>query len=142
MMPRSLIPMLAGALMLAASSAAPAQDGKYPDPGISDTEVVIGSSYPFSGAAAAYGVVSEGAQAYFGLVNDRGGVNGRKIRFVVLDDAYQPSRVVTNIRQLVERDHVFAIFNIGGTAHNLAVLNYINEQKIPQLYINTGASSG
>jgi branched-chain amino acid transport system substrate-binding protein len=139
MMPRSLIPMLAGALMLAASSAAPAQDGKYPDPGISDTEVVIGSSYPFSGPAAAYGVVSEGAQAYFGLVNDRGGVNGRKIRFVVLDDAYQPSRVVTNIRQLVERDHVFAIFNIAGTAHNLAVLNYINEQKIPQLYINTGA---
>ena len=112
---------------------------EYPDPGITDSEILIGSSYPFSGPGAAYGVVSEGAQAYFTLVNDRGGINGRKIRFIVLDDAYQPSRVVTNVRQLVERDHVFAIFNIGGTAHNLAVLSYINEHKIPQLYLNTGA---
>jgi branched-chain amino acid transport system substrate-binding protein len=139
MTPRSFLPLLASAMLFGASSMASAQNAKYPDPGISDTEISIGSSYPFSGPGAAYGVVSEGAQAYFNLINDRGGVNGRKIRFTVLDDAYQPSRVVTNVRQLVERDHIFAIFNIGGTAHNLAVLGYINEQKVPQLYLNTGA---
>ena len=126
-------------LVLGCATASNAQGIKYPDQGISDTEIVIGSSYPFSGPGAAYGVVSEGAQAYFSLVNERGGVGGRKIRSILMDDAYQPSKVVTNVRQMVERDNVFAIFNIGGTAHNLAVLSYINQMKVPQLYINTGA---
>ncbi|MCW5770362.1 MAG: ABC transporter substrate-binding protein [Rhodospirillaceae bacterium] len=128
------------ALALAIVQAAPAAAEKYSDPGISDTEIVLGGSYPFSGPGAAYGVVSEGAKAYFDLINEKGGIAGRKIKFVLLDDAYQPSKVVTNVRQLVERDKVFAIFNIGGTAHNLAVLGYINRMKVPHLYLNTGAA--
>jgi branched-chain amino acid transport system substrate-binding protein len=136
---RSLVQLLGVTFLLAGTLLSHAQTSKYLDPGITDGEIVIGSSYPFSGPGAAYGVVSEGAQAYFGVINDRGGVNGRKIRSIVLDDAYQPSKVVTNVRQLVERDNVFAIFNIGGTAHNLAVLSYINQMKVPQLYLNTGA---
>jgi branched-chain amino acid transport system substrate-binding protein len=135
----TLLALLGAAMAIGSAGASQAQSAKYPDPGISDTEIVIGSSYPFSGPGAAYGAVSEGAQAYFNLVNERGGIAGRKIRSILLDDAYQPSKVVTNVRQLVERDKVFAIFNIGGTAHNLAVLNYINQTKVPQLYINTGA---
>jgi len=131
--------LVGAALLLGGIGGAQAQTAKYPDPGISDTEIVLGSSYPFSGPGAAYGVVSEGAQAYFNLINERGGIDGRKIRSILLDDAYQPSKVVTNVRQMVERDQVFAIFNIGGTAHNLAVLSYINQKKVPQLYINTGA---
>jgi branched-chain amino acid transport system substrate-binding protein len=131
--------LLGIALGLTWATAPQAQNTKYPDQGISDTEIVIGSSYPFSGPGAAYGVVSEGAQAYFNLINERGGINGRKIRFIVLDDGYQPSKVVTNVRQMVERDNVFAIFNIGGTAHNLAVQSYINQMKVPHLYLNTGA---
>jgi branched-chain amino acid transport system substrate-binding protein len=139
-MSKKHISSLLGTVLLAGSlGIAQAQTAKYPDPGISDTEIVIGSSYPFSGPGAAYGVVSEGAQAYFNLINERGGIAGRKIRSILLDDAYQPSKVVTNVRQMVERDQIFAIFNIGGTAHNLAVLSYINQMKIPQLYINTGA---
>lgn len=113
----------------------------YKDPGISDSVVKIGGSYPFSGPGSAYGVINEGAKAYFDLVNSRGGVGGRKIEFVVLDDAYQPSRSLSNARQLVEQEKVFALFNMGGTAHNQAIGNYAAAQKIPHLYINTGASS-
>ncbi|TAK82002.1 MAG: branched-chain amino acid ABC transporter substrate-binding protein [Betaproteobacteria bacterium] len=127
------------ALALAFAHGPAAAQGSYKDPGITDTQIKLGGSYPFSGPGSAYGAVYDGVKAYFDLVNSRGGVKGRKIESIVLDDAYQPSKVVANVRQLVEQDKVFAIFNIGGTAHNLAVADYILRNKIPHLYLNTGA---
>lgn len=134
---RALVPALA-LVAMGPNIAAAQQD--YPDPGITATSIKLGGSYPFSGPASAYGVIYEGAKAYFDLVNSKGGVNGRKIEFIALDDAYQPSRVVANTRQLVEQDKVFALFNVGGTAHNMAIAEYTARNNVPQLYINTGTS--
>jgi branched-chain amino acid transport system substrate-binding protein len=110
-------------------------------PGVSDTEVVLGGTHPFSGPASAYSVIDNGIEAYFAYVNDRGGVNGRKITYKDLDDAYSPPQALQLARQLVEQDHVFAIFNSLGTAVNIALRPYLNDNKVPQLFISTGAST-
>ena len=110
------------------------------DPGITKDSIKLGGSYPFSGPASAYRSIEQGAQAYFASVNADGGVNGRKIEFVTLDDAYEPPRAVQNARRLIQEEEVFALFNTLGTANNAAIWDFVNKQKVPQLYVATGAS--
>jgi len=111
------------------------------DPGITATSVKLGSTYPFSGPASAYGTIAKGVNAYFKFTNDKGGVNGRKIEFATYDDGYEPQRALTNAKKLVEQDKVFALFNTLGTANNIAIWDYANQQKVPQLFVATGASN-
>jgi branched-chain amino acid transport system substrate-binding protein len=111
------------------------------DPGITKTSVKLGGSYPFSGPASAYGTIGEGAKAYFKFLNSKGGANGRKIDFIALDDGYEPPKALQNARRLVQQDKVFAMFNTLGTPNNLAIWDFLNQQKVPQLYVATGASA-
>jgi len=130
-----------GASMLLASAlpfAAHAQK-KY-DIGASDTEIKLGNLNPYSGPASAYGTCGKAMQAYFDKVNATGGVNGRKINFMSLDDAYNPAKSVEQTRKLVEQDEVLLMFASLGTAQNIAVQRYLNAKKIPQLFVNTGAT--
>jgi branched-chain amino acid transport system substrate-binding protein len=110
------------------------------DPGITKTTIKLGGSYPFSGPASAYGTIGEGAKAYFAYLNSKGGVNGRKIEFTMLDDGYEPPKALQNARRLVQQEKVFAMFNTLGTPNNLAIWDFLNEQKVPQLFVATGAS--
>jgi branched-chain amino acid transport system substrate-binding protein len=110
-------------------------------PGITDRSIKLGGSYPFSGPASAYASIALGAQARFKAENAKGGVDGRKIEFVTLDDAYEPQRAITNVRRLVEQDQVFALFNTLGTPNNLAIWDYANQKKVPHVYVATGASA-
>ena len=111
------------------------------DPGITDKEIKLGGSYPFSGPASAYRAIADGAKAYFAYTNSQGGVDGRKISFQTLDDAYEPPKAVANARRLVEQEKVFALFNTLGTPNNLAIWDYLNSQKVPQAFVATGASN-
>jgi branched-chain amino acid transport system substrate-binding protein len=111
------------------------------DPGITKTSIKLGGSYPFSGPASAYGTIGDGAKAYFKFLNSKGGVNGRKINFIALDDGYEPPKALQNARRLVQQDKVFAMFNTLGTPNNLAIWDFLNQQKVPQLYVATGASA-
>ena len=110
------------------------------DPGVTDKDVLIGTTTPLSGAASAYAPVSKGATAYFQYVNSRGGVNGRTITYRVYDDGYDPAKAVPLVRQLITQDNVFAIFNELGTPVNLATRDYINQEKVPDLFVATGSS--
>ena len=110
-------------------------------PGVSSTKITIGSSGPLTGEAAAAAGVLRGADAYFKYVNARGGVNGRKIEFKYLDDAYDPSQTVSNVRQLVQQDNVFALFSLVGTNGNLAVRDFLNAAGIPQVFSAAGATT-
>ena len=109
------------------------------DPGVSDTEIKIGNTMPYSGPASAWGMVGKSEAAYFAMINDQGGVNGRKINFISRDDGYSPPKTVEMVRKLVEEDQVFLLFQTLGTASNAAVQDYLNERKIPQLFVATGA---
>jgi branched-chain amino acid transport system substrate-binding protein len=111
------------------------------EPGITPTEIVLGGLHPYSGPASAYGAIGKGAQAYFAYINDNGGVNGRKITYKDLDDAYSPPQAVQLVKQLVEQDHVFAMFNTLGTPSNTAIRPYLNQNQVPQLFVATGAST-
>ena len=124
--------------LLSGSRAAFAQK-KY-DNGASDTEIKLGHCGPYSGPASAYGVIGKGIEAYWKSVNDAGGINGRKINFVTLDDGYSPAKTVEVVRQLVEQDKVLCLFNTLGTPSNTAIQKYMNQKKVPQLYVATGAS--
>lgn len=110
------------------------------DPGITASSIKLGGSYPFSGPASAYGTIGVAAKAYFDWLNAKGGVNGRKIEFTTLDDGYEPARALQNAKQLVEQNKVFALFNTLGTANNLAAWDYLNQNKVPQVFVATGAS--
>jgi len=109
-------------------------------PGVTAGTITIGGTVPITGPAALFGSVGRGADAYFKYVNAHGGVNGRKVKYIYLDDAYDPSKTVQLTRQLVEQDHVFAIFNTVGTDNNLAIRDYLNAAKIPQLFGGTGVA--
>jgi branched-chain amino acid transport system substrate-binding protein len=111
------------------------------DPGVTSTTVLLGGTVPLTGEAAAFGTVGPGARAYFEYVNARGGVHGRKIDYRFYDDAYNPAQTVQATRRLVEQDRVFALFNSVGTANNLAVRDYLNAQKVPQLFAGDGSQS-
>src|SRR6516164_11471036 len=109
------------------------------DSGVNDAEIKIGNTMPYSGPASAWGIVGKSEAAYFAMVNDQGGVNGRKINFISRDDGYSPPKTVEMVRKLVEEDQVFLLFQTLGTASNAAVQDYLNERKIPQLFVATGA---
>jgi branched-chain amino acid transport system substrate-binding protein len=115
--------------------------GTASDPGITANSIKLGGSYPFSGPASAYGTIGASAKAYFDWLNAKGGVNGRKIDFVALDDGYEPARALQNAKRLVEQDKVFAMFNTLGTANNIATWDYLNQAKVPQVYVATGSSA-
>src|SRR6476660_2466357 len=100
----------------------------------------IGDAGPYSGPASAYGVIGKGIEAYWKSVNDGGGINGRKIKFITLDDGYSPAKTVEVVRQLVEQEKVLCLFNTLGTPSNTAIQKYMNQKKVPQLYVATGAS--
>ena len=121
-----------------ATSAALAQ--KRYDPGASDKEILVGGVAPYSGPASAFGNLGKAAAAYFEKVNAEGGVNGRKIRFISLDDSYNPAKTVEQVRKLVEQEEVLLTFNIIGTAHNTAVQKYLNDKKVPQLFAGSPAT--
>jgi branched-chain amino acid transport system substrate-binding protein len=109
-------------------------------PGVTSSTITIGGTVPITGPAALFGSVGRGADAYFKYVNAHGGVYGRKIRYLYLDDAYDPAKTVQLTRQLVEQDHVFAIFNSVGTDNNIAITDYLNAAQVPQLFGGTGTA--
>jgi len=110
------------------------------DPGASDGEIKIGHTSPYSGPLSAFGVAGLATTAYFNMINAAGGVNGRKIQFITHDDGYSPAKTVEMVRKLVESDEVLLIFQLLGTPTNSAVRKYLNDKKVPQLFIFTGAS--
>ena len=125
------------ALGLVANSA---QAQKQYSPGASDTEIKIGNTAPYSGPASAYSAGAVSEAAYFKMINDQGGVNGRKINFISLDDAYSPPKTVEQIRRLIESDEVLFLVNPIGTAPNISVVKYINQKKVPHLFVGSGAT--
>ena len=133
----TLFAVLAAGAVFAAGALA----GASADPGVSDTEILVGGTSPLTGEASSAAAVARGAEAYLKYVSDRGGVNQRKITYKFLDDGYEPARTVQVVRQLVEQDKVFAVFNTLGTNNNLAVREYLNQQKVPQLFVASGANT-
>jgi ABC-type branched-subunit amino acid transport system substrate-binding protein len=126
-------------IALALSVTAAYAQKKY-DTGATDTEIKIGQTAPFSGPASAYATISKAQAAYIRMINDEGGVNGRKINFIQYDDAYSPPKTVEQVRKLVESDEVLVTFQLIGTPPNAAVQKYLNVKKVPQLFAATGAS--
>src|SRR3977135_2487173 len=120
--------------------ATPALAQKQYGPGATDTEIKIGTTTPYSGPASAYSAGAVSATAYFTMINEQGGVNGRKINYISLDDAYSPPKTVEQIRRLIESDEVLFLVNPVGTATNMAVVKYINQKKVPHIFIGTGAT--
>ncbi len=131
---------IAGALAALLLAVTPSLAQKQYDPGASDTEIRIGTTTPYSGPASAYSAGAMSIGAYFAMVNDQGGVNGRKLNFISLDDAYSPPKTVEQIRRLIESDEVMFLVNPVGTATNMAVVKYINQKKVPHLFVGSGAT--
>jgi ABC-type branched-subunit amino acid transport system substrate-binding protein len=137
---------LAPALRIAIISALPfavtaafAADKKY-DPGATDTEIKIGQTIPHSGPGSLYGVLGRVGEAYFQSLNEKGGINGRKVKFFTMDDSYSAPKAVEATRRLVEQEEVLALYGSLGTAPQTAVHKYLNSKGVPQLLLNTGAS--
>jgi branched-chain amino acid transport system substrate-binding protein len=107
--------------------------------GVTDTEIKIGNTDAYSGPASAYGVIAKCETAFFKMINDKGGINGRKINFISYDDGYSPPRTVEQVRRLVEEDQVACLFNTLGTPTNSAIQRYVNQKKVPHLFVSTGA---
>ena len=122
--------LLAGGLAYAA--------GQY-GPGASDAEIKLGNTMPYSGPASAYGAIGKAEVAYFNMINEQGGINGRRINFITRDDGYSPPKTVELVRKMVEEDQVLALFNTLGTPPNTAIQAYANDNKVPQLFVATGA---
>ena len=139
-MRNSLFHFVTGTAVALALSASTAQAQKNYDPGATDTEVKIGQTVPFSGPASAYATIGKAQAAYFNMINQQGGVNGRKINLIQYDDAYSPPKAVEQVRKLVESDEVLLTFQIIGTPSNAAVQKYLNTKKVPQLFAATGAT--
>src|SRR6202045_2244177 len=139
-MRHSLFHFVTGTAVALALSASSAQAQKNYDPGATDTEVKIGQTVPFSGPASAYATIGKAQAAYFNMINQQGGVNGRKINLIQYDDAYSPPKAVEQVRKLVESDEVLLTFQIIGTPSNAAVQKYLNTKKVPQLFAATGAT--
>jgi branched-chain amino acid transport system substrate-binding protein len=133
---RTLLCACACALALAG----PAHAQKKYGPGASDTEIKLGQTMPYSGPASAYGAIGKAELAYFKMLNDRGGINGRKINLISLDDAYSPPRAVEQTRKLIEQEKVLALFQPLGTPTNSAIHKYVNARKVPHLFLATGAT--
>jgi branched-chain amino acid transport system substrate-binding protein len=132
--------LITGTAIAVALSASPASAQKKYDSGATDTEIKIGQTVPFSGPASAYATIGKAQAAYINMINDQGGINGRKINLIQYDDAYSPPKAVEQVRKLVESDEVLLTFQIIGTPSNAAVQKYLNQKKVPQLFAGTGAS--
>jgi branched-chain amino acid transport system substrate-binding protein len=126
-------------IAFAATSGGALAQKRY-DTGATDTEIKVGNIMPYSGPASAYGVIGKTEEAYFKMVNDQGGINGRKINFITYDDGYSPPKAVEQARKLVESDEVLLVFNPLGTPSNSAIQKYLNSKKVPQLFVATGAT--
>jgi len=138
---RVSLSLAAGAAMLGlALAATPVAAQKKYDDGASDTEIRIGHTNPYSGPASAYGALGQTMQAYFRMVNDRGGINGRKVTFITYDDGYNPAKTVELVKKLVEEDKVLFVFQTLGTPSNVAIQKYLNQKQVPQLFVASGAS--
>jgi branched-chain amino acid transport system substrate-binding protein len=131
-----LLLALPAAALLAAAGVAPAQTVV----GVTATEIKIGNTNPYSGPASAYGTIGKAIGAYFNMVNDQGGINGRKITYITYDDGYSPPKTVEMVRKLVEQDRVALVFQPLGTPPNSAIHKYMNQMKVPQLFVATGAT--
>jgi branched-chain amino acid transport system substrate-binding protein len=134
---RTILAAAPGALAFAAL---PARAEKQYGPGVTDTEIKIGNIMPYSGPASAYGTIGKAEAAYFKMLNEQGGIGGRKIQFISYDDGYSPPKTVEQARKLVEQDDVLLIFNSLGTPTNTAIQKYLNQRKVPQLFVATGAT--
>jgi branched-chain amino acid transport system substrate-binding protein len=132
--------IVGGVALVAAVAVTAASGGVKADPGITASSITIGGTHPITGPASLYKTISAAESAYFAYVNDQGGVNGRKINYIVKDDAYDPSKTVPLVQQLVESDKVFAIYGSLGTAPGLATWDYLNSRKVPQVFVATGDS--
>jgi branched-chain amino acid transport system substrate-binding protein len=128
------------ALALAAAVPQLSHAEKKYDPGATDAEIKVGHTNPYSGPASAYGAIGRAEAAYFKMINEQGGINGRKINFISVDDAYSPPRTVEQIRKLVEEEQVLLIFQSLGTPTNTAIHKYMNAKKVPHLFVATGAT--
>jgi branched-chain amino acid transport system substrate-binding protein len=126
--------------LLAAALALPALAQKKYDPGATDTEIKIGNTSPYSGPASAYAVIAKSIAAYIKMLNEKGGIKGRRINFISYDDGYSPPRTVEMARKLVEQDQVLFLYQTLGTPSNTAIQKYMNMKKVPQLHVATGAS--
>jgi branched-chain amino acid transport system substrate-binding protein len=147
-----VVPLLVALLVTACGSATPPAGASAPAtvaasatakpvvPGVTDTEVVVGSWGPQSGPAGAYGVIDRTIDAYFKMINDQGGINGRKIRFIYEDDGYQPAKTVAAVKKLVEEDKVFALVGGLGTPNNAAVMDYLVQNNVPHVWPATGTT--
>jgi branched-chain amino acid transport system substrate-binding protein len=133
---RTFLKSSAAAALAATAGSARADNA----PGVTDAEIKIGQTMPYSGPASAYGVIGRTESAYFKMINEQGGINGRKINLVSLDDAYSPPKTVEQVRRLVEDEKVAFCFQTLGTAPNLAIRQYLNDNKVPQLFVSTGAA--
>lgn len=133
------IPVVVGTLMAGALAVTPALAQKHYDTGVTDTSIKIGQTAPLSGPVSSSGNTAKAEITFFKMINDQGGVNGRKIDFILYDDGYNPARTVEQTRKLVEEDKVFVVFGSTGTPTNLAVRKYLNAQKVPQLFLVSGA---
>jgi branched-chain amino acid transport system substrate-binding protein len=132
-------------ILIAAPAAAfalrawPAQAKDY-GPGVTDSEIKIGNTMPYSGPASSYGTIGKSETAYYKMINEQGGINGRKINYISYDDAYTPPKTVEMVRKLVEEDSVLLVASPLGTPTNSAIWHYMNEKKVPQLFVSTGAT--
>ncbi len=135
-MPRRTTGWVAFTLVLGLS----AVQGRAETPGITDTEIKIGQNAAFSGPASVYGQISTAESHYFQMINEQGGINGRKINLIALDDGYSPPKAIEVIRKLVEDDQVAILFQTLGTASNVAIRKYVNQKKVPDIWIGSGAS--
>src|SRR5262249_724309 len=122
--------LLAGGLAFAA--------GQY-GPGASDTEIKLGNTMPYTGPASAYGAIGKAEAGYLPMINEQGGINGRKVNFITRDDGYSPPKTVELVRKMVEEDQVLALFQTLGTPPNTAIQGYVNDNKVPNLFVATGA---
>ena len=138
MLRNRLLPMFAGIIGMALAGTASAQN-KY-DTGATDKEIKIGQTMPYSGPASAYGTIGKTEQAYMKMINDQGGINGRKNNLISLDDGYSPPRAVEQVRKLVEQEQVLFLWQTLGTPSNSAIHKYVNQKKIPHLFLSTGAT--
>ncbi len=136
---RRTLTLIMGSAALALSVQAGHAQKKY-DEGASDTEIRIGHTNPYSGNLSAYGTIGKSHEAFFKMINEQGGINGRKVTFITYDDGFSPPKTVEMVRKLVEEDKVLFLFNTLGTAPNTAIHKYMNAKKIPHLFLSTGAS--
>ena len=137
---RATVTGLSAAIVVTIIAGSAQAEQKQYDTGATDAEIKIGNIMPYSGPASAYGIIGKIEAAYFRMINNQGGINGRKINFISYDDSYSPPKAVEQARKLVESDEVLLVFGALGTPSNSAIEKYMNTKKVPQLFLVSGAS--